>query len=128
MKFFKRYICFLFIFSTIFFSCEHKNSSKKQVPGSIVITPVNSILKPNQTVQLYSLVIDKNNSEIDDPEVVWSSTNELVAIVDQNGRVTTKSKGSTSIIATVENIQGMAEIYVSNIRRKILSEMFTSST
>ena len=92
------------------------------------ITPVNSILKPNQTVQLYSLVIDNNNSEIDDPEVVWSSTNEFVAIVDQNGRVTTKSKGSTSIIATVENIQGMAKIYVSNIRRKILSEMFTSST
>ena len=93
-----------------------------------MITPVNSILKPNQTVQLYSLVIDKNNSEIDDAEVVWSSTNELVAIVDQNGRVTTKSKGAASIIATVENIQGMAEIYVSNIRRKILSEMFTSST
>ena len=128
MNFFNRYIYFLFVFSTLFFSCEDKNRSKKQVPGSIVITPVNSILKPNQTVQLYSLVIDKNNSEIDDPEVVWSSTNEFVAIVDQNGRVTTKSKGSTSIIATVENIQGMAEIYVSNIRRKILSEMFTSST
>ena len=43
-------------------------------------------------------------------------------------RWSTKSKGSTYIIATVENIQGMAEIYVSNIRRKILSEMFTSST
>ena len=128
MIFFNRYIYFLFVFSTLFFSCEDKNSAKKQVPASIVITPVNSILKPNQTVQLYSLVIDKNNSEIDDPEVVWSSTNEFVAIVDQNGRVTTKSKGSTSIIATVENIQGMAEIYVSNIRRKILSEMFTSST
>ena len=128
MNFFKRYIYFLFVFSTLFISCEDKNSAKKQVPASIVITPANSILKANQTVQLYSLVIDKNNSEIDDAEVVWSSTNELVAIVDQNGRVTTKSKGSTSIIATVENIQGMAEIYVSNIRRKILSEMFTSST
>ena len=128
MKFFKRYIYFLFVFSTLFFSCEDNNSAKNQVPASIVITHVNSILKPNQTVQLYSLVIDKNNSKIDDAEVVWSSTNEFVAIVDQNGRVTTKSKGSTSIIATVENIQGMAEIYVSNIRRKILSEMFTSST
>ena len=128
MNFFNRYIYFLFVFSTLFFSCEDKNSAINQVPASIVITPANSILKANQTVQLYSLVIDKNNSEIDDPEVVWSSTNEFVAIVDQNGRVTTKSKGSTSIIATVENIQGMAEIYVSNIRRKILSEMFTSST
>ena len=128
MKYLKIYVFLLFVFSSLFFSCEDKNTLKTQVPASIVVTPVNSILKPNQTIQLYSLVIDKNNSEIDDPEVVWSSTNEFVAIVDQNGRVTTKTKGSTSIIATVENIQGMAEIYVSNIRRKILSEMFTSST
>ena len=72
MNFFNRYIYFLFVFSTLFFSCEDKNSAKNQVPASIVITPVNSILKPNQTVQLYSLVIDKNNIEIDDPEVIWS--------------------------------------------------------
>ena len=118
-------LCF---FSSLFFSCEDKNTSKTQVPASIIITPVNSILKPNQTVQLYSLVIDKNNREIEEPEVVWSSTNDIVAIVNQNGLVTTKAKGSATIIATVKNIQGMAEIVVSTIRRKILSEMFTSST
>ena len=128
MKSLKIYIFLLFVFSSLFFSCEDKDSAKTQVPASIVVTPVNSILKPNQIIQLYSLVIDKNNREIDDPEVIWSSTNELVAIVDQNGRVTTKSKGSATIIATVYNIQGMAEIVVSAIRRKILSEMFTSST
>ena len=128
MKSLKIYIFLLFVFSILFFSCEDKDSAKAQVPASIVVTPVNSILKPNQIIQLYSLVIDKNNREIDDPEVIWSSTNELVAIVDQNGRVTTKSKGSATIIATVDNIQGMAEIVVSAIRRKILSEMFTSST
>ena len=115
MKSLKIYIFLLFVFSSIFFSCEDKDSAKAQVPASIVVTPVNSILKPNQIIQLYSLVIDKNNREIDDP-------------VDQNGRVTTKSKGSATIIATVDNIQGMAEIVVSAIRRKILSEMFTSST
>ena len=128
MKSLKINIFLLFVFSSLFFSCEDKNSEKAQVAVSIVVTPVNSILKPNQTIQLYSLVIDKNNREIDDPEVIWFSTNELVAIVDQNGRVTTKSKGSATIIATVDNIQGMAEIVVSAIRRKILSEMFTSST
>ena len=80
--------------SSLFFSCEDKNTSKTQVPASIIITPVNSILKPNQTVQLYSLVIDKNNREIEEPEVVWSSTNDMVALVNQNGLVTTKAKGS----------------------------------
>ena len=104
MKSLKIYIFLLFVFSSLFFSCEDKDSAKAQVPASIVVTPVNSILKPNQIIQLYSLVIDKN------------------------GTVTTKSKGSATIIATVDNIQGMAEIVVSAIRRKILSEMFTSST
>ena len=128
MKSLNIYIYLLCFFSSLFFSCEDKNTSKTQVPASIIITPVNSILKPNQTVQLYSLVIDKNNREIEEPEVVWSSTNDIVAIVNQNGLDTTKAKGSATIIATVKNIQGMAEIVVSTIRRKILSEMFTSST
>jgi len=128
MEYLKKYIFLSFISSSLFWSCEDKRSSANQVPSSIVITPVNSILKPNQSVQLYSLVIDKNNSEIDEPEVVWSSTNELVAIVNQNGLVTTKSKGSVTIIASVGTIQGMAEIVVSITRRRVLSEMFTSST
>ena len=128
MKYLKIYLYLPFLLSSLFLSCEDKDASTIQVPSSIVITPVNSILKPNQSVQLYSLVIDKNNSEIDEPELVWSSTNELVAIVNQKGLVTTKSKGSVNIIATVGTIQGMAEIVVSTTRRRVLSEMFTSST
>ena len=128
MKYLKIYLYLTFLLSSLFLSCEDKDASTIQVPSSIVITPVNSILKPNQSVQLYSLVIDKNNSEIDEPEVVWSSTNELVAIVNQKGLVTTKSKGSATIIASVGTIQGMAEIVVSTTRRRVLSEMFTSST
>ena len=128
MKYLKISLYLPFLLSSLFLSCEDKGASYIEVPSSIVITPVNSILKPNQSVQLYSLVIDKNNSEIDEPEVVWSSTNELVAIVNQKGLVTTKSKGSVTIIATVGTIQGMAEIVVSTTRRRVLSEMFTSST
>ena len=128
MKYLKIYLYLPFLLSGLFLSCEDKDVSYIQVPSSIVITPVNSILKPNESIQLYSLVIDKNNSEIDEPEVVWSSTNELVAIVNQKGLVTTKSKGSVTIIATVGTIQGMAEIVVSTTRRRVLSEMFTSST
>ena len=128
MKYLKIYLYLPFLLSSLFLSCEDKDASSIQVPSSIVITPVNSILKPNQSVQLYSLVIDKNNSEINEPEVAWSSTNELVAIVNQKGLVTTKSKGSVTIIASVGTIQGMAEIVVSTTRRRVLSEMFTSST
>ena len=128
MKYLKIYLYLPFLLSSLFLSCEDKDASYIQVPSSVLITPVNSILKPNESIQLYSLVIDKNNSKIDEPEVVWSSTNELVAIVNQKGLVTTKSKGLVTIIATVGTIQGMAEIVVSTTRRRVLSEMFTSST
>ena len=128
MKYLKISLYLPFLLSSLFLSCEDKGASYIEVPSSIVITPVNSILKPNESIQLYSLVIDKNNRKIDEPEVVWSSTNELVAIVNQKGLVTTKSKGSVTIIATVGTIQGMAEIVVSTTRRRVLSEMFTSST
>ena len=128
MKYLKISLYLPLLLSSLFLSCEDKGASYIEVPSSIVITPVNSILKPNESIQLYSLVIDKNNRKIDEPEVVWSSTNELVAIVNQKGLVTTKSKGSVTIIATVGTIQGMAEIVVSTTRRRVLSEMFTSST
>ena len=58
----------------------------------------------------------------------WSPVQNARTLPVVHVPVTTKSKGSATIIATVDNIQGMAEIVVSAIRRKILSEMFTSST
>ena len=39
-----------------------------------------------------------------------------------------KGQGTTYIIATAGNVQNSIEITVSAIRRRILSELFTSST
>ncbi len=108
-------------------SCE-ENGGEEQVPTSIVLTPLNIVLKSGNNVQMYALVIDQKNQEIDEPEITWSSSNESVAIVDDNGLVTAKDQGATEISAKVAAIEGKAEIAVSLIRRRILSEMFTSST
>ena len=89
---------------------------------------MNSVLKPGNNVQIYALVIDQKSQEIDEPDITWSSSNESAATVDDNGLVTAKGQGATEIRAKVAALEGKAEVAVSVIRRKILSEMFTSST
>jgi uncharacterized protein YjdB len=69
-----------------------------------------------------------DNTNLDDVTITWTTDNESIAIVDQKGLVTGKNQGTTDIIATVGNIQNSIEITVSAIRRRILSELFTSST
>ena len=110
------------------FSCEDNGSQTDQIPDSIIVNPGNVVLQPEQTIQMRTSIIDKENKKIEDSIVVWTSENNAVAIVDENGIVTGKSKGSSYIIATVDNIQGIAEVTVSTIKKRVLSEMFTSST
>ena len=73
-------------------------------------------------------VLTADNDKIDDIAIVWTSDNESVAIVNEKGVVTGKGQGTTYIIATAGNVQNSIEITVSAIRRRILSELFTSST
>ena len=94
---------------------------------AIVISPVRSILPPGKTIQFSALVIDKSNSSMDLP-VNWSTTNDQIATITKEGMVTAVGQGEANIYATIDNVQGMAEILVSNSRRRVLSEMFTSST
>ena len=73
-------------------------------------------------------VLTADNDKIDDIGSIWTSDNESVAIVNEKGVVTGKGQGTTYIIATAGNVQNSIEITVSAIRRRILSELFTSST
>ena len=73
-------------------------------------------------------VLTADNDKIDDIAIIWTSDNESVAIVNEKGVVTGKGQGTTYIMATAGNVQNSIEITVSAIRRRILSELFTSST
>ena len=119
-------IFLLIIITFSFWSCEDKTKATPEL-DSIVISPVISILQPGQTIQLSALVIDKENSSMDIP-VVWSSTNDQVATITKEGVVTGVGRGEANIYATIDNVQGMSEVLVSDNRRRVLSEMFTSST
>ena len=119
-------IFLLIIITFTFWSCEDKATVTQEV-DTIVISPLSHVLKVAQKVQLSALVIDKENSSMDTP-VTWSSTNDAVATISKEGLVTGVGQGEANIYATLDNVQGMAEILVSTNRRRVLSEMFTSST
>jgi len=126
----KKYILAITAITFLFFSCEDKASVSPQVPDMIIISPAvgRIILQPGQTIQFTSRVFDKNNQEIIDVSVVWSSDNDAIATIDENGIVTAVKEGIATIMATLETIQSMREVIVSTSKKRVLSELFTSST
>jgi hypothetical protein len=126
----KKYILVITAITFLFFSCEDKASDSPQAPDMIIISPGvgRIILQPRETIQFKSRVFDKNNQEIIDASVVWSSDNDAVATIDENGIVTAVKEGIATIMATLETIQSMREVAVSTSKKRVLSELFTSST
>ena len=122
----KRLFIIILLAFLISWSCEDEKSDKSVV-SSIVITPNKIIFKPGKTEQFYALVIDQNNMAMD-ADITWKSSIPSVATVNNEGLVTAVATGSTEIFATVDAVQGLAETLVSGIRRRVLSELITSST
>ena len=119
---------FLISFMFFIFSCEDNNSENVEIVSSIVVSPVNPLTEPNKTTQFYALVISSSNKELVDQPIVWKSSNEEVAIVDEKGMVTSINQGYSDITAELGGVKGSSQVVVSSIRKRVLSEMFTSST
>ena len=119
-------IFLLIVTILLFWSCEDKTKVTQEL-DAIVISPASSILQTGKTIQLSALLIDKSNSAMDLP-VTWTTTNDQIATITKEGMVTAVGLGQANIYATIDNVQGMSEILVSDSRRRVLSEMFTSST
>ena len=114
----KKYIFFwiaITIICVLFFSaCQDP-----EVPVTEVTLNTNElILMPGNTETLIATVLPKN---ADNKEVKWKSSNPAVATVNENGLVTAKKNGTTTITATT--IEGKktatcAVIVDSDYRRK----------
>ncbi|MGH7645633.1 MAG: Ig-like domain-containing protein [Gemmatimonadales bacterium] len=73
-------------------------SSTEPVPASIVVTPVSLLLEVAASRQLTVRAFDGAGNEIANPKVVFVSTNEAVAQVDDEGRVGGVASGSCQVI------------------------------
>ena len=123
-------ILILFLVPWLFFSCEDQKNGSNQIPDLVIISPGvgRFILKPGESIQLDALVIDNNNQEIVNPELVWSSSNSEVAIITEDGILNAIKEGLAAITVSHENIQSMREVAVTSSKKRVLSELFTSST
>lgn len=89
--------------------------------------------EPSATPVTYNITLDKKELDLDsnktetikatttpeDAELIWESENEEIATVDENGKVTAKSKaGTTKVTATIKGTEKSATCTV-NVTRTI---------
>jgi alpha-tubulin suppressor-like RCC1 family protein len=79
--------------------------------GSIEVTPIEMTLEPGGTQQYTATVRDVHGNPVS-ASVVWSSSDESVAMVDASGLVTAVSEGTATITASVEAVSGSATVTV----------------
>lgn len=90
------------------------------------ITDKNSYIKIGDTKKLEVQTVENLNVLVKAPEygnLTWKSTNEEIAVVDENGNVTAKGEGETTIIVT-EDLHGykaQTTIYVTRNTDKTIT-------
>ena len=86
-----------------------------QVPAAVSIevdAEATTLTAIGQTLQLMASVSDANDHPIADPDISWSSSDESVATVDEDGLVTAVSNGMADITATSGDVSQSVTITV----------------
>ncbi len=81
--------------------------------ASVEVIPDQAALEVESTYKLTAITRDANGNELKDRVVGWSSSNDAVAPVDEQGTVTGSAPGSATVTATSEGVDGDAAISVS---------------
>src|SRR5690554_6309210 len=91
---------------------------------TILLTPVDSItitdaeggtdftVKEDETLELSAAAFDADGDELTGRDAVWSSDDETVATVDENGVVTGVSAGNANISVTIDGVTESVEVTV----------------
>ena len=79
------------------------------LPQSIILNSENESVFIGETLQLTATVLPENTT---DKTVTWTSSNENIATVDQNGLVTTVNLGKCDIIASCQGLDATCHIIV----------------
>lgn len=80
------------------------------------VTPASKALKPDETLNLNTLIELENGTEVKSSDITWTSSNANIASVS-GGVVTAKADGAATITASLNKVNGIAlsnpiEVYV----------------
>ena len=99
------------------------------VPSSITIEPVAHTFEAiGDTLQLAVVVLDQRENAMMDVTVTWSSGDDAVATVDENGLVTAVDNGKAEITAQAGDAMGTASITVAQVPANISIEVDAEDT
>lgn len=79
--------------------------------GHVEVAPPEGTLEPGATQRFVAVARDLHDDLVSSP-ITWSSSDESVATVDQNGEVTAVAAGTTTISATADHITGTTAVLV----------------
>ncbi len=89
------------------------NPPDPAVPAEIELSPEElSLAEVGDTEVLSAVVRDEDGVEIPDAEVEWGSSDESVAVVDEDGVVEAVGEGVAEITATSGEVSAQAEVTV----------------
>ena len=114
-----RHLCLFFSAFCLLVSCEEAGSIKEfNFPDSeiksIVVSPSDLTLKDGTTYTLTARISPWNSKA--DEEIVWSSSNDAIARVDQDGTVHALVPGSATIKAGCAGKEGLCNLTVVDSR------------
>ncbi|MCY4544861.1 MAG: Ig-like domain-containing protein, partial [Gemmatimonadetes bacterium] len=99
------------------------------VATSLTIDPAAHTLESiGETVELAAVVLDQHENAMADVAITWSSGDEAVATVDENGVVTAVDNGMADITAQAGDAIGTAAITVTQVPASISIEVATDAT
>ena len=80
---------------------------------SITVTPATATLEINGTEQFSATALDQFGNAMTGVSVAWTSSNETVGTVDENGLFTALAEGTADVTATAGGVTGSAAVTVS---------------
>ncbi|MYA77808.1 MAG: hypothetical protein F4132_03860 [Gemmatimonadetes bacterium] len=99
------------------------------VPTTITLEPAaHTFGAIGDTLQLTAVVLDQRENAMMDVTLTWSSGDEAVATVDENGLVTAVDNGMAEITAQAGDAMGTAAISVSQVPANISIEVDADDT
>jgi len=105
----------LFLFISLLTACFHENEENSPKVNELVVYPENLLVTQLGTeVPLSIQSLDKNSQVITKnlENVIWQSSDESIATVDDKGMVSALSKGSVIISASYENFSNSSSIII----------------
>ena len=82
------------------------------VVASVTVSPTEAMIEVGATQQFEAMALTSDGMEVPDAEIMWSSSDEMVARVDLDGLATGVGAGAAMITATADSISGMATLTV----------------